>query len=280
MSLPPAAPAHGALVAPDTPFWTPDWPAPAGVQALCTTRAGGVSAAPWDSLNLGTHVQDDPAHVATNRARLQAEVHRRGGGPLLFLNQVHGDRVVRLAAGAALPQGEAADGALSAQAGATLVMMVADCLPVLFTDTQGRRVAAAHAGWRGLAGGVLDATVAALIAPGADGPGLPASSVLAWLGPCIGPSAFEVGPEVREAFMRHHPAAASAFVPQAHGRWLADLPALARQRLAALGVSAVYGNDGTTPWCTYTQSALFFSHRRDSRRFGHTGRLAACIWRT
>lgn len=280
MPQPLVSPGRGALVAPDASFWTPDWPAPAGVQALCTTRVGGVSAAPWDSLNLGTHVQDDPAHVAANRARLQDEVQRRGGGPLLFLNQVHGDRVVRLAAGAALPQGEAADGALCAQAGATLVMMVADCLPVLFTDTLGRRVAAAHAGWRGLAGGVLDATVAALTAPGADGPGLPTSSVLAWLGPCIGPSAFEVGPDVREAFLQHSPLAASAFVPQAGGRWLADLPALARQRLAALGVSAVYGNDGTTPWCTYTQSALFFSHRRDSQRFGHTGRLAACIWLT
>ncbi|MDD0809205.1 peptidoglycan editing factor PgeF [Curvibacter sp. RS43] len=260
-------------------YLAPDWPAPPGVRALCTTRAGGVSAAPWDSLNLGAHVQDDPAHVAANRAILQAEVARRGGGELLFLNQVHGQRVLRLAPGAALPQGQDADGVLAAQPGVALVMMVADCLPVLFTDTEGRRVAAVHAGWRGLAGGILEAAVASLAAPAEDGPGVPATSVMAWLGPCIGPSAFEVGPEVREAFVQADPAAASAFAAQPDGRWLADLPALARQRLAASGVSAVYGNDGTKPWCTCSDSTLFFSHRRDSRRFGHTGRLAACIWR-
>lgn len=248
------------------PSWlVPDWPAPQNVRALCTTRSGGVSAGRYESLNLGDHVGDEPAHVAANRTRLWQAIGVRP----VFLQQVHGSEVAVLeSAASSLPDGVAADACTTADSGLACTIMVADCLPVLFTDTAGRRVAAAHAGWRGLAGGVLEAT--------AGGFAPEQGKVLAWLGPCIGPKAFEVGAEVKAAFEAHAPEAAGCFQPsQSAGKWLADLPALARQRLRAAGVEAVYGNDGTDGWCTVGNRSRFFSHRRD----GVSGRFAALVWK-
>ena len=254
-----------------TPWLRPRWPAPSHVQAVFTTRAGGVSAAPFDSFNLGDHVGDDPVAVAANRAALARAI----GARPVFLKQVHGVAVADLDAG--LPDGTVADAAVTTRPGVAATMMVADCLPVLLTDTRGRAVAAAHAGWRGLAGqggvGVLETAVAVLRERTATDAGL-----LAWLGPCIGPTAFEVGAEVREAFCATDGGASGCFTPGAPGKFLADLPGLARRRLAALGVMSVHGNDGSATWCTVLQPSGFFSHRRDAARLGSTGRLAACIW--
>ena len=248
----------------------PDWPAPPGVWALCTTRTGGRSLPPYDSLNLGTHVGDDPAAVQANRLALQAAVQARTPtARAVFLNQVHGNGVVHL--DAATSDGTEADACVATAPGAVCTIMVADCLPVLFAHASGRAVAAAHAGWRGLAGGVLEATVQAL--QQAVGPG----AISAWLGPCIGPAAFEVGDEVREAFGPDE-AVRACFQPHGPGKWLADLPALARIRLQQAGVADLHGNDGTPGWCTVTQASVFFSHRRDAARLGSTGRMAACIW--
>lgn len=250
------------------PHWlAPDWPAPKNVRAVCTTRDGGVSLGLYESLNLGSHVGDEAAHVAENRARLQRAVTARP----VFLQQVHGTGVVALdAAGDAVGDGTAADACTATATGLACTIMVADCLPVLFTDEAGHRVAAAHAGWRGLAGGVLEQTFQCF-ETGQDAP-----KVIAWLGPCIGPDAFEVGPEVKAAFEAHAPEAANCFKPApAPGKWLADLPALARQRLCAAGVDAVYGNDGSAAWCTVNNSSRFFSHRRD----GISGRFAALVWK-
>lgn len=246
-------------VAPD--LFIPEWPAPAAVRAVCTTRRGGVSAPPWDSFNLGDHVGDEPAAVAANRAAFA----RRLGVRPVFLRQVHGARSVRL--DAATPDGTQADACWSRERGVACTMMVADCLPVLLCDAAGTRVAAAHAGWRGLAGGVLEAALQ----------GFDPRQVLAWLGPCIGPDAFEVGGEVKAAFEAGDPGAAGCFRPAgdpAAGKWLADLQGLARRRLRALGVDQVHGNDGSAGWCTVTQASRFFSYRRD----GVSGRLAASIW--
>ena len=216
----------------------PDWPAPPNVRAVCTTRDGGVSLGRYESLNLGDHVGDDGVHGAENRSRLQQAVGARPD----FQQQVHGTGVVALdAAQDVARDGTAADACTATAAGLACTIMVADCLPVLFTDEAGHRVAAAHAGWRGLAGGVLEQTFKRFDAGKANG----ASKVIAWLGPCIGPKAFEVGPEVKAAFEAHAPEAANCFKSApAPGKWLADLPALARQRLRAAGVDAVYGNDG------------------------------------
>lgn len=272
---------HGLLSlepAPSAWLW-PDWPVPRGVQALCSTRTGGVSAAPWDSLNLGVHVGDAPVAVARNRAHLQQAL---AGATPVYLHQVHGRAVVRLCADALPPDDHPqADAAVTTEAGLACTIQVADCLPVLLCAGDGTVVGAAHAGWRGLAAGVLEATLVAM----AEATGRPlaalAASGLAWLGPCIGPSAFEVGPEVKAAFEVHDPAAAACFVPApAAGKWRADLAGLARQRLRALGLGAVYGNDGGEGWCTVANPSRFFSHRRDSARLGASGRLAACIWRT
>ncbi|OGB19138.1 MAG: laccase [Burkholderiales bacterium RIFCSPHIGHO2_12_FULL_67_38] len=266
----------------------PDWPAPPGVRALFTTRSGGVSAPPFDSFNLGDHVRDAPECVATNRARLGERIAARP----VFLQQVHGTTVAVL--DAQTPDGTVADACLSTRSGVACTIMVADCLPVLFTNSAGTVVAAAHAGWRGLAGvdaqpagqGVLETTVAAFVRavqqmdPSADRDRI-AADMLVWLGPCIGPQAFEVGPEVRAAFVQSDPAAERAFVaqPAGGGKFLADLSALARLRLQAMGITRIHGNDGTEAWCTATQSLRFFSHRRDAARLGSTGRMAACIWR-
>lgn len=254
----------------------PDWPIPTHVRALMTTRQGGVSVAPWDSMNLGDHVGDRAADVQTNRERLAAQMGQRP----VFLQQVHGVTSVQLEA--ATPQGLAADACWTRDSGVACTIMVADCLPVLLCDVSGRWVAAAHAGWRGLAGagvpakskglGVLESLWVDLKRAGAD-----LSAVMAWLGPCIGPQAFEVGPEVRAAFADGTPEVQALFKPTVDGKFMADMAGLARVRLQALGVQRVFGNDSSPPWCTVSDSARFFSHRRDSRSLGHSGRMAACI---
>ncbi|MBG0843956.1 peptidoglycan editing factor PgeF [Pseudomonas chengduensis] len=232
----------------------PDWPAPANVRACVTTRSGGVSAAPFDTFNLGDHVEDDPAAVAANRAQL---VEVLGCQPA-WLRQVHGIVVAEADPAVVIE----ADGNWTSAPGIACTAMTADCLPALFCDRAGTRVAAAHAGWRGLAGGVLEAAVQALsVAP---------QELLVWLGPAIGPAAFEVGAEVREAFVQQHAEAASAFLPSANaGKFMADIYQLARIRLAAIGVTAVSGGG----LCTYNDPR-FYSYRRSAR----TGRFASLIW--
>jgi YfiH family protein len=243
----------------------PDWPAPANVHAFVTTRAGGVSGGPWASLNLGDHVGDDPAAVAENRRRLRAHLPAEP----VWLRQVHGihccDAQVLSGAGSAMPP--EADAALSRAPGVVCAVLTADCLPLLLCDEAGSAVAAAHAGWRGLAGGVIESTVAAL--------GVPGERLLAWLGPAIGPGNFEVGDEVRAAFVAHDAQAAAAFAARAEGKWLCDIYLLARQRLAALGVRRVFGgNEAGADFCTVRDAARFYSYRRD----GVTGRMASLIW--
>jgi YfiH family protein len=240
----------------------PDWPAPPAVRAAFTLRMGGVSAAPFDSLNVGAHVGDTGAAVTENRRRVRAQL-RLPVEPS-WLEQVHGIEVADLdtpSARASAPQ-LTADAAIARGAGSVCVMQVADCMPVLFAARDGCAVAAAHAGWRGLAAGVLEATVATLaVAP---------SGLIAWLGPAIGPQHFEVGGEVRAAFLAHDAAAAAAFTANTRGRWQCDLAALARRRLNAAGVTAVFGGG----WCTYSDPLRFFSYRR----VGQCGRMAALIW--
>lgn len=233
---------------------TPDWPAPANVRACVTTRGGGISAAPFDTFNLGDHVDDDPAAVASNRAHL---VDMLGCQPA-WLRQVHGIVVAEADPAVVIE----ADGNWTATPGIACTAMTADCLPALFCDRAGSRVAAAHAGWRGLAGGVLEATVRALdVAP---------QELLVWLGPAIGPAAFEVGGEVRDAFVMQHAEAANAFLPSVNaGKLMADIYQLARIRLAAIGVTAVSGGG----FCTYSDPR-FYSYRRSPR----TGRFASLIW--
>lgn len=233
----------------------PDWPAPFSVRAWMTTRHGGVSYAPFHSFNLGDHVGDDPVCVAENRARLAAYLPQEPR----WLQQVHGITVV---AAECVTQPVAADASVSRTPGVVCAVMTADCLPVLLCDRAGTVVAAAHAGWRGLCDGVLEATLAAM----------GTTDVIAWLGAAIGGRAFEVGEDVRAAFLAQDVAAAQAFVPQVGtpGKWLADLSQLARQRLARAGVDAVYGGN----WCTASQPENFFSYRRE----GQTGRMAAMIW--
>jgi YfiH family protein len=237
-------------------FIRPDWNAPAGVRAAMTTRAGGVSAGPWASLNLATHVGDQPAAVAENRRRLRAALALPAEPA--WLEQVHGIRVARLPGPASGP----ADAAVSFTRGGVCAVLVADCLPVLLASRAGDRVGVAHAGWRGLAAGVIESTVAAL--------GCEPGQLVAWLGASIGPRVFEVGGEVREAFLSRDAGAAAAFSAGREGRWLADLPALARRRLAAAGVADVRG--GTL--CTHSDPERFYSYRRD----GATGRMAALAW--
>jgi YfiH family protein len=237
---------------------TPDWPAPPGVRALATLRAGGVSTGRYASLNLAAHVGDDAVAVAENRAQLQAAV------PLpsepVWLDQVHGIRVVELES---VARPGPADAAITRAAGRVCAVLTADCLPVLFASRDGAVVGAAHAGWRGLAAGVLEATVVAL--------GVPATALIAWLGPAIGPRHFEVGAEVREAFLRDDAGAEEAFERNLRGRFQADLTQLARRRLARCGLMGIFGGTG----CTYREAERFFSHRRD----GITGRQATLIWR-
>ena len=235
----------------------PDWPAPGRVQARSTTRAGGVSRGVYAGLNLGDHVGDAPEAVIANRALLRE--HLGLAVEPSWLRQVHGREVV--AAGAGGPGCEA-DAAMADAPGAVCVVMTADCLPLLVCDRAGTRVAAVHAGWRGLVDGVVERTVEAL--------GVAPESLMVWLGPAIGPDAFEVGPEVRARFLAADPAAGLAFRPRPDGRWLADLFLLARQRLGRLGVEQVYGGGD----CTFSQPRRFYSYRRD----GVTGRMASLIW--
>ena len=233
----------------------PQWPAPARVRAWSTLRNGGVSAAPWESLNLGAHVGDEPGAVTENRRRLVQRLQLPAEP--LWLQQVHGARV-RTAA----DSDTCADACLADRSGQVCVVMTADCLPVLFCNLGGSKVAAAHAGWRGLHSGVLEATVNAFD----EEP----RQLLAWLGPAIGPKAFEVGDEVRDAFVAEDVDAAAHFIANRQGHWLADLYGLARLRLARSGVEAVFGGDR----CTFNEPASFYSYRRD----GVTGRMASLIW--
>ncbi|MBW3165208.1 peptidoglycan editing factor PgeF [Ferrimonas balearica] len=236
-----------------------DWPAPANVRAISTDRLGGESVAPYESLNLGDHVGDEPAVVLANRAALS----RDAGLPNepAWLNQVHGTDVVCLPLTLAAPD---ADASYSAQAEQVCTVMTADCLPVLFCNADGTEVAAAHAGWRGLLDGVLEATLSRFQAS--------PDAIMAWMGPAIGPKAFEVGPEVRAQFIARDASAAEAFVARPNGKYLADLYALARQRLLQAGVTRVYGGEA----CTFSDPERFFSYRRD----GQTGRQASLIWFT
>jgi polyphenol oxidase len=257
-----ASPLHASIL-------LPDWPAPARVRALCTTRLGGVSVAPFDSLNLGDHVGDDPRAVAANRRLLSESMAARP----VFMRQVHGRGVAEL--GSHTPDGIEADACFTSEPGVACTIMVADCLPVLLTTTDGSVVGAAHAGWRGLAGehgvGVLEAACRAVWAKSGARP----ADTLAWLGPCIGPKAFEVGPEVKAAFEAADAGAGALFRPHGAGKWSANLPGLARRRLQALGVTSIHGNDGGDAWCTVAGRSRFFSHRRDR---GASGRLAAAVW--
>lgn len=235
----------------------PDWPLPAGVKACSTTRHGGVSIAPYGSLNLGGHVGDDVQAVTRNRQRLVAAADLPQMP--LWLEQVHGTRVLTL--DGKMPDDLRADAVYSNLAGQVCAVMTADCLPVLFASQAGDEIAAAHAGWRGLCNGVLENTVAHFAAS--------PDKITAWLGPAIGPSQFEVGPEVLAAFIAVDTVATRAFVP--HGeKFLADIYLLARQRLQRAGISTVYGGDR----CTLSEMSHFFSYRRD----GVTGRLASLIW--
>lgn len=238
-------------------FIIPDWPAPANVRALSTTRAGGVSAPPWASLNLGGHVGDQPERVEENRLKLAGQV----GIPVsrfCFMDQVHGTEIAELPGNSTVK----ADGCVTSQARVPCLVMTADCLPVLFCNRAGTRVAAAHAGWRGLCRGVLEQAVAQFEEP---------AEVMAWLGPAIGPEQFEVGAEVRDAFIQRQGEAHRAFVPSPNpGHFLADLYQLARQRLTSAGVAQIHGGH----WCTVTEQHRFFSFRRDCV----TGRMASLIF--
>lgn len=256
----------------------PDWPAPAGVRAVCTTRGrspeDGASRGGQRFFNLGDHVGDDPDAVAANRSRLARVL----GARPVFMRQVHGLDILRLHS--EVPDGALADGAATAERGLACTVMVADCLPILLADDGGRGVAAAHAGWRGLCGGVAEAAVQALreltrtTEPQEEG-----DRVIAWLGPCIGPEAFEVGEDVRAAFVGEDAASARFFKPQGRGKYLADLAGLARLRLLQSGVRRIYGNDGTRAWCTVSNDDRFFSYRHAQKHGERAGRMAACIWR-
>lgn len=245
----------------------PQWDAPPQVGALVSTRVGGVSLPPWDSLNLGDAVGDEAAAVAENRRRFVAATGVRA----LWLRQVHGTRVVRASAALAEAEPPQADAAWTDEPGIACVVQVADCLPLLLAAPEGHAVAAVHAGWRGLAGGVVEAALAALCA----GAGCEAKDVAAWLGPCIGPRHFEVGADVLQAFgasPRHADARRFAAGTASGGapRWLADLPQLARDRLQRAGVGRIAGGEH----CTVAERTRFFSYRRDAR----TGRMAAAVW--
>ncbi|MDO4694639.1 MAG: peptidoglycan editing factor PgeF [Eikenella sp.] len=250
---------YRALGLPETPhrFLQADWPAPANVRTLITTRQGGVSQGMFASLNVGAHVGDRPADVAENRRRVQTAVPL----PLAYLEQTHGNRVVAAANSVAAPLN--ADAAFDRSGQAACAVMTADCLPVLFCDCAGSVVAAAHAGWRGLAGGILQNTVAAMQVPPVE--------IMAWLGPAIGPDAFEVGRDVWEAFcLPLGRAAEAAFQDIGNGKYLADIYALARLVLQREGIGQICGGEH----CTVLERDTFFSYRRD----GQTGRMLSAVW--
>jgi YfiH family protein len=238
------------------PDWiVPDWPVPAGVRSLVTTRAGGVSKGPYASLNLGLRVEDERADVLRNREILRASLPAEPR----WLQQVHGNLAVDADS---VQEPVPADASFTRNPGTVCAVMIADCMPVLLADRQGTVVAAAHAGWRGLAAGVVENALASMKVDPAD--------VVAWLGPAIGPRAFEVGADVRDAFVGQDARDAAAFVPHVPGKWMADLFALARRRLQSSGVRSIHGGG----LCTHSDPRRFFSHRRD----GKSGRMAALIW--
>lgn len=240
-----------------SPDWIlPDWPAPAHVKALITSRNGGVSLGPFASFNLGVRTGDDPAAVAANRAQLRRLLPQEPK----WLAQMHGATVIEADGIESPPR---ADASIARRPGTVCAIMIADCVPVLFTDREGTLVAAAHAGWRGLASGVLENTIRTI--------GIAPAELLAYMGPGIGPHAFEVGADVRDAFLARDARAATAFAPCRPDKWLADLYALARQLLGRAGVKQVYGGG----LCTVSDARRFFSYRRDKT----TGRMAALIWR-
>ncbi len=244
-------------------FISPVWPAPANVKALQTTRNGGVSQAPYANLNLGAHVGDDVLDVAKNRQLLSLYLPSEP----VWVNQVHGIEVIDAAKSTCLQN---ADASFTTQNNVVCVIMTADCLPVLLCDEAGTVVAAVHAGWRGLCDGAIEAAVNKMR--------VNTGEILAWLGPVIGPNAFEVGDDVRQQFMAQDSQAALAFKPrietQLNGRWLCDMYLIAQQRLNKLGVTQIYGAGINENYCTYTDEARFFSFRRDNI----TGRMASMIW--
>jgi YfiH family protein len=236
-------------------FIVPDWPAPANVKALQTTRIGGISSVPYETFNLGDHVGDTPLAVARNRMSLNTLLPSEP----VWLKQVHGTVVANADMASCLPQ---ADACIARHRDAVCVVMTADCLPLLLCDTQGSVVGAVHAGWKGLAAGVVEDTIRAMdVAP---------QNLMAWLGPAISQPAFEVGEEVRALFVDVDPQASVAFVPGPQGKWFADIYALMRLRLNALGITLIYGGD----YCTFCERERFFSYRRD----GVTGRMGTFIW--
>lgn len=235
----------------------PDWPAPDNVKAIQTTRKGGYSKGLYASFNLGSHVGDDAMVVAANRQLLNPMVPTEP----VWLSQVHGTQVINAATASCAPT---ADAAFAASLNTVCVVMTADCLPILLCDQSGTVVATVHAGWRGLLDGVIEASVLAMQKTPAG--------LMAWLGPAIGPSAFEVGNEVRDAFLAHDQATEKAFIRQGESKWLADIYQLARMRLQKSGVESVYGGN----LCTYSDAGRFYSYRRD----GVTGRMATLIWLT
>jgi polyphenol oxidase len=234
----------------------PDWPAPARVRALITTREGGVSEGPYAALNLGLRSGDDPQRIAQNRRLLEACLP----APPVWLKQVHGARVADADGRVGEPE---ADASTAHQPGRVCAVLTADCLPLLLCDRDGTAVGIAHCGWRGIAAGVIEATVSAMACP--------AVRLIAYLGPAIGPVAYEVGAELRENFASRHAADAAAFRPGKPGKYFADLYALARRRLAGLGLTEVYGGG----FCTYSEPRRFFSFRRDGAA---SGRMASLIW--
>ena len=244
------------------PVITSKWPAPANVRALCTTRQGGVSQPPWDSLNLGVHVGDNPGDVRENRHRLAQQAGLKEAN-IGWLNQVHGTDVVELSPGniQTVPD---ADASYTRHPGIACAILTADCLPVVLADRAGTVVGAAHAGWRSLCGGVLENLIAAMA--------VEPTELVAWLGPAIGPQKFEVGPEVREAFVAANPESDEAFTSEGarQGHYLADIYHLARIRLMAAGMMDIHG----VGLCTVSDTDRFYSYRRD----GQTGRMATLVW--
>lgn len=239
------------------PDWiVPDWPAPRGVRALITTRSGGVSSGPYASCNLGLRTDDAPEAVAENRRRLRALLPQEPK----WLTQVHGTCVVNADELTGMPQ---ADASFAYRAGTVCAVLTADCMPLLLCDRDGTAVATAHAGWRGLCGGVIEETISSM--------DIAADRLLAYMGPAIGPAAFEVGDDVRDAFVARDAAAAAAFAPYRPGKWLADLYQLAQQRLQRSGVTQIHGGG----FCTYSDIERFFSYRRERA----SGRMASVIWR-
>ena len=254
----------------------PEWPAPPFVRALMTTRHGGVSKAPWGELNLGLFSGDTENDVLRNRERVAQQM----GVPAVYLRQVHGTQCITV--DSLTPPNTEADVVCTSQTGVALAIMAADCLPILVCHPKAKWVAGAHAGWRGLAGhnghGVVET-----LAQSANSSGLRPQDCVVWLGPCIGPTAFEVGQDVFKAFEGLGPTSSNGtdlFVQKTSAKYMADLAGLARERLKLAGFQALYGNDSSLPWCTYRQASTYHSHRRDSVAKGGSGRMAAYVWIT